>query len=115
MTMNCTNYDNNHNTLYYLLLLLIPFHVPTLHSAPCSQTHSKYKSLFPQKNNIRMSLMFTPNNRFSWNMRRRRKRPNTYGPFWILWYQWKTFGGQSLWCYCPNAGSTAVPTCRASL
>ena len=65
MTTNCTNYDNYHNTLCYFLLLLIPFYVSKLHSAPCSQTHSKNKSLFPHKNNIRISLLYTTNDRFS--------------------------------------------------
>ena len=65
LMMNCTNYDNYHNTICYILLSLIPFYVSTLHSAPCSQTHSKHKPLFPHRNNIRMSLMCTQNDRFS--------------------------------------------------
>ena len=36
-----------------------------------------------------MSLICTQNDRFSWNLQRR-KRPNTHGPLWIRWYQWKT-------------------------
>jgi hypothetical protein len=115
MTMISTNYDNYHNTICYYLLLLIPFYISTLYSAPCSQTHAKNKSLFPKKNNIRMSLMCTTNKWFSWNLRRRMKRPNTYGPFWILWYHCKTFGGQSVWCYRSKAGSTSVPNYRESL
>ena len=114
MTTICTNYYNYHNTLCYFLLLLIPFNISTSHSAPCSLTHSKNKSFFPQKNNIRMSLMCTPNKRFSWNLRIT-KRPNSYDPFWILRCHWKTFGGQSLWCYYPKAGSTLVPNCRECL
>jgi len=113
--MNCTNYDNYHNTVCYFLLLLIPFYVSTLHLAPCSQTHSKHKPLFPYKNKIRMSLMCTPNDRFSRNLRRRRKRPKAHGPLWIRWYQWKTFGGQNPWSYHPKAGSTSVSNCRESM
>ena len=115
LMMNCTNYDNYHNTICYFLLLLIPFYVSTLHSAPCSQTHSKHKPLFPYKNQIRMSLMCTQNDPFSWNLRRRRKRPNTHGPFWTRWYHWKIFGGPNPWCHLPKAGSTSVPNCRESL
>jgi hypothetical protein len=115
MTLNSTNYDNYHNTICYILLSLIPFYVSTLHSAPCSQTHSKHKPLFPQKNQIRMSLMCTQNDRFSWNLRRRRKRPNTYSPFLIRWYNWKIFEGPNPRPYRQKAGSVSVPNCRESL
>jgi hypothetical protein len=78
------------NTLCYFFQLLIPLYVSTLHSAPCSQTLSKNKSFFPLKTTSDVFDVYTKWPIFM-KFSKRRKRSNTYGPFWILLYHWKIF------------------------
>ena len=113
MTMHCTNYYNYHNTLCYFLLLLIPFNISTLHSAPWSQHTQRTRHSSLRKTTSGCLWCVHQINDFHeiWELRSAPVPTTHLNPSVPL----KNFGGQSLWCYHPKAGSTSVPNCRESL